>query len=181
MCSRLKSWQDQGRQIFPVSVNFSLHTLREAELSRRLLDICNQYGIPANYLEIEITEKVRNEETIDIKQLIAELQSTGFTVTLDDFGTECANVALMSEVSFDALNLDKRMVDHITTNSRNRAIVESISEVCLKLGIRMVAEGIENEEQYAVLRACGIDLFQGYLFSRPIPVEEFERDYLGKP
>lgn len=181
VCSRLKSWRDQGRQIFPVSVNFSLHTLREAELSRRLLEICNQYGIPANYLEIEITEKVRNEETIDIKQLIAELQSTGFTVTLDDFGTECANVALMSEVSFDALNLDKRMVDHITTNSRNRAIVESISEVCLKLGIRMVAEGIENEEQYAVLRACGIDLFQGYLFSRPIPVEEFERDYLGKP
>ena len=67
-------------------------------------------------------------------ELIAELQSTGFTVTLDDFGTECANVALMLKLSFDALNLDKRMVDHITTNPRNRAIVESISEVCLKLG-----------------------------------------------
>ncbi|WP_320921889.1 EAL domain-containing protein [Hungatella sp.] len=180
VCSRLKAWQDQGRQIFPVSVNFSLRTLREAALSERLLAICNQFGIPAGYLEIEITEKVHNEENLNIKQLITELQNAGFTVTLDDFGTECANVVLMSEVSFDALNLDKSMVDHITTNSRNRAIVESISEVCLKLGIRMVAEGIESEEQFAVLRACGIDLFQGYLFSKPVPVEEFEQEYLGK-
>lgn len=180
VCSRLKSWKDQGRQIFPVSVNFSLRTLREAALSERLLAICSQYGIPSGYLELEITEKVHNEENLDIKQLIAELQNAGFMVTLDDFGTECANVVLMSEVSFDSLNLDKSMVDHITTNSRNRAIVESISDVCLKLGIRMVAEGIESEEQFAVLRACGIDLFQGYLFSKPVPVEKFEQEYLDR-
>ena len=144
------------------------------------MGICEQYKISPKYLEIEITETVRSVNDIDIGTLIEKIREAGFIVTIDDFGTEYANLALLSAVEFDVLKLDKSMVDDVVKNSKARAIIGSIVEMGKQMGIQIVAEGIETEEQLEVLRACGVELAQGFLFSKPISVDEYEKRYLDK-
>lgn len=179
VCKKLKAWEEQGKMVHPISVNFSGVSLRQPAFVEQIAGICGLYGVAPEYLEIEVTEKV-HEEGLDLKELSAKLRQAGFKVAIDDFGTEYANLSLLSEVEFDVLKLDKSMCDHIVHNPRTRAIVESISEVCRKLEIQMVAEGIETEEQFSIICACGVELVQGFYFSRPIPLAEYEKLYLRK-
>lgn len=178
VCSRLGSWKKSGRRIYPVSVNFSVHSLKMPDFIEQLTKICKSCDISPDYLEIEVTEKMQSNDGLNVRELSSKLQEAGFTIALDDFGTECANVVLLSEVEFDVLKLDKSIIDHIADNSRNLTIVKSISDVCHNLGIRLVAEGVETEEQFSALCSCGIDLVQGYLFSRPVSPEEYEKIFL---
>lgn len=180
VCSMLKSWKERGKKIFPVSVNFSGASLREPNLVERLTEICSAYGVSPQCLEIEVTEKVNSEKDLDVKELCTKLHGAGFTVAIDDFGTESANVVLLSEVDFDVLKVDRSVMEHIAVNPKSRAIVESIADATHKLGVRMVAEGIETEEQFSVITSCGAELVQGYLFSKPIPAEEYEKRYLDE-
>ena len=178
ICSKVKEWADREKQAFPVSVNFSRFSLAQSSFVEQLVKLCDKYGISPGLLEIEITESIRNAPEIDLKELIGKLRQAGFTVALDDFGTEYVNLSLLSSVEFDVLKLDKTMVDDMVNNPKAQAIIESIAGICKKMGIRVVAEGIETEEQMSVLRTCGVETAQGYLFSRPIPVEEYEEKYL---
>ena len=178
VCSRLKSWMEQGKAVFPVSVNFSRCSLAQPMFVEQLTTICDSSGISPELLEIEITESLREVEDLDIRALIIKIREAGFSVAIDDFGTEYANLALLSSVEFDVLKLDKSMVGDVAHNPRTRAIVESIAEICGKLGIRMVAEGIETEEQMAALNACGVRLAQGFLFGKPVCAGQFEETYL---
>lgn len=178
ICSQIKVWSEEGKKGFPVSVNFSRYSLVEPFFVERLKEICSKYKISPTYLEIEITESVREIEGIDIGKLIVCLRQEGFGVTIDDFGTEYANFALLSEVEFDVLKLDRSMVKNVAVNPKARAIIESIVGICKNMGIQLVAEGIEEEQQLAVLRGCGVELVQGYLFSEPIPIEEYEERFL---
>lgn len=179
VCAKLKDWIDQGKQAFPVSVNFSVSSLMQPSFVEQLTVICESYGISPCYMEIEVTEKVHDVEGLDIKLLITKLHQAGFAVAIDDFGTEYANLALLSEIDFDVLKLDKSMIDNIAVNPKTKSIVELISEVCHTMGINMVAEGIETEEQFLALRSCGVDLAQGYLFSKPISTDEYESRFLN--
>lgn len=180
VCAKLKAWIDQEQEAFPVSVNFSVSSLMQPSFVEQLTAICETYGISPSYMEIEVTEKVHNVEGLDIKALILKLRQAGFVVAIDGFGTENANLALLSEVEFDVLKLDKSMIDNIALNSKTKAIVESISGICQNMGINMVAEGIETEEQFVTLRSCGVQTAQGYLFSKPISTDEYEKRYLNK-
>ena len=179
VCARLKDWLDQGKKAVPVSVNFSVSSLMQPSFVEQLKSICETYGISPRYMEIEVTEKVHDLEDCDIRLLISELHQAGFMVAIDDFGTEYANLALLSEIDFDVLKLDKSMIDNIALNPRTKMIVELIAGVCHNLGIHMVAEGIETEEQFLTLRSCGVDMVQGFLLGRPIPAEEFETQFLN--
>ena len=113
-----------------------------------------------------------------MRRLIAGLRSEGFGVTLDDFGTDHADLALLSTAEFDVLKLDRSMVKDIAENSKTQEIVRTIVESCKKTGIKLVAEGIEEEEQLLALGDCGVKYVQGYLFSVPIPIREYENEYL---
>lgn len=178
VCEKLKEWMEQGKQAFPVSVNFSASSLMQPSFVEQLTAICESYGILPCYMEIEVTEKVHDVEGLDIKALIRQLHQAGFAVAIDDFGTEHANLALLSEVDFDVLKLDKSMIDNIVQNPKTRSIVESIARICHDMGIHMVAEGIETEEQFLSLCSCGVDLAQGFLFSKPISTDEYEKKFL---
>lgn len=178
VCAKLKTWIDQGMEAFPVSVNFSVSSLMQPSFVEQLTSICETYGISPGYMEIEVTEKVHDAEGLDIKLLITKLHHAGFAVGIDDFGTEYANLGLLSEIDFDVLKLDKSMIDNIAVNPKTKTIVELISGVCHNLGINMVAEGIETEEQFQELCSCGVDLAQGFLFSKPIPTDEYETRFL---
>lgn len=178
VCTKLQSWLDTGKKIFPVSVNFSRSSLCLPSFVEQLKAICNNYHIPPQYLEIEITEGIRDAEGMDIRNLISEIRKAGFVVAIDDFGTEYANLSLLSSVEFDVLKLDKSMIDDISKNPKTKAVVTSIAEICTKLGVDMIAEGIETEEQLSALQSCGVTLGQGFLFSKPIPALEYEEKYV---
>lgn len=178
VCAKLRSWIDQGREAFPVSVNFSISSLMQPSFVDQLTTICKSYDIAPAYMEIEVTEKVHEAEGLNIKSLITNLHNAGFAVAIDDFGTENANLALLSEIDFDVLKLDKSLIDNLALNPKTKTIVESISGVCRKLGVHIVAEGIETEEQFLALRSCGVDVAQGYLFSQPVSMDEYETLFL---
>ena len=178
VCVKLKDWINQGKQAFPVSVNFSISSLIQSSFVEHLTGICTKYDISPEYLEIEVTEKIHDVEGLDIKSLIINLHNAGFAVAIDDFGTEYANLALLSEIDFDVLKLDKSMIDNIAVNPKTKTIVGLISGVCHDLGVHMVAEGIETEEQFMTLRSCGVDSVQGFLFSKPMPMKEYEERFL---
>lgn len=178
VCSKIDSWFKEGKNGFPVAINFSRYSLIQPHFIERLVEICRKYGISPTCLEIEITESVREVDGIDISRLVTELRRKGFAVTIDDFGTDYANLALLTAVEFDVLKLDKSMVQDVASNAKTQDMITSIVDSCKKMGIQLVAEGIEQEEQLGALRACGVELVQGFLFSKPIPIEEYESRYL---
>ncbi len=180
VCSRIKQWVDMGKQTFPVSINFSQHSLAQPSFVDQLNAICRKYDIPSRLLEVEITGEAGENSALDLHGLIARLRQSGFIVALTAFGPGNANLALLTSAEFDVLKLDKTMINNITHDARARAFVESIAQICRKLGIRLVAEGIETEEQMDELRKCGIELAQGFLFSKPISMEEYEEKYLSE-
>ena len=102
-------------------------------------------------IEIEITERVHDEKNFEIKTVISKLRSAGFIVAIDDFGTEYANLALLSDAEFDILKLDKSLISNVALNPRTKIIMEYISKICHRLGVDMIAEGIESEEQFFTL------------------------------
>lgn len=177
-CARLKEWAEKGKETFPLAVNFSRCSLAQPDFVERLDALCQQYGVDKKYLEIEITETSRTEDGVDLQALTRALRQAGFVVSIDDFGTEYANLALLSSVEFDVLKLDKSLVDDVARSPKARTVVKSIVRLCKEIGIQVVAEGIETEDQLAALRTCGVELAQGFLFSKAIPIEEYEEKYL---
>ena len=180
-CAQLRDWASQGKPKLPLAVNFSRCSLSQPDFVEKLIGICEKYGVERQCLEVEITETARESDSVDFKALICRLRRSGFVVSIDDFGTQYANLALLSTVDFDALKLDKTLVDHVADSPKARTVVESIVSVCQKNQIKVVAEGIESEEQLSVLQSCGVQLAQGFLFSKPIPTKEYEEKYLQHP
>lgn len=177
-CSQLSAWTREGKQTLPVSVNFSRSSLAQTDFVARLTKLCQTYGVEKKCLEIELTETAHEPDGVDLNSLIRQLRQEGFLVSIDDFGTEYANLALLSTVDFDVLKLDKSLVEDIALNYKARTIVKSTVSICGKMQIQVVAEGVETEEQLSVLRDCGVELVQGFLFSKPVPIEEYENKYL---
>lgn len=177
-CSKIREWIANERKAVPISVNFSRYSLTEPGFVSHLEYICDEYGISHDWLEIEITESVEEMADLNLKELIEEIRSAGFAVSIDDFGTHYANLSLLSSIDFDVLKLDKSLVDDIVGNSKARSVIAALVDICQKMNIRVLAEGIETEEQFRILREMGLGQAQGYLFSRPIPLEEYEDRYL---
>ena len=139
---------DNAGTLIPLSINFSIESLRGKSFVERILETCKKYQIPTKYIEIEITERVHDEKNFEIKTVISKLRSAGFIVAIDDFGTEYANLALLSDAEFDILKLDKSLISNVALNPRTKIIMEYISKICHRLGLDMIAEGIESEEQF---------------------------------
>lgn len=180
VCSRIKKWLDMEKEAFPVSINFSENTLIQPFFADQLCTICEKYEIPTRFLEIEITESIRELPEFDLPALIRQLREAGFIVALADIGTDSENLDLLDCTQFDVLKLDREMIADISRFSKTKDYIATIVETCRNKGIRLVAEGIETEEQMNELRKCGVKQLQGFLFSKPISMEEYEEKYLSK-
>ena len=181
VCSKLREWETQGKIPLPISCNFSRHSFMEAAFVERLDAVCNKYGLAKAYVEIEVTESLNNVDYQKLKTQIDRVRQAGFQVSIDDFGIECSNLALLSTAAFDVLKIDKGFVKDIMINGNARTVVEAMVDMCKKLDIRLVAEGMADEKQLAVLQKCGVKIVQGFLFSRPLPIEEYEKIYVTLP
>ena len=121
-----------------------------------------------------ITESIGSMDNVSLKELIRNIKKAGFSVSLDDFGSQYSNLSLLSNVDFDELKFDKSMVDNIAVNEKSQVIMRYAIDMGLSLNDTIsVAEGIETPEQLKLLLQMNCKYGQGYLFSKPIPIEEF--------
>ncbi|WP_168204882.1 EAL domain-containing protein [Noviherbaspirillum sp. UKPF54] len=131
-------------------------------------------GVPANAISVEITEGLLLDTSAAITNQILRFREAGAGVALDDFGTGYSSMSYLSKLDIDYLKIDRSFILDLTPESENVALYEAMIVMAHKLGIKVIAEGVETEEQFRILQAVGCDYAQGYLFSRPVPPEEFE-------
>ncbi len=161
-----------------ISLNFSRVTFICYDLVAEIVRICQKYGIPHKYIRIEITENVDKMDYDFFENKIRDIKEAGFEVSLDDFGTKQSNFAMMTIPYFTEVKLDKMLLDSMDKSEKNVIIVKNIISMINELGMSScVVEGIEREEQRQHLIELGCKYGQGFLFYKPLAVEEFMREY----
>lgn len=175
VCGLYGRWKEQGRSWYPVSVNLSRYHFYDNNFLDKFYEVYQAYQMPVNAIEFELTESMFfDTDRIDcIKKGIKNMHEMGFQCSMDDFGVGYSSLGLLKEFDVDTLKLDRSFFLDIT-NERARDIIQSVVELANKLQVRTVAEGIEQTEQIKFLSSIHCDTIQGYFFSRPLPVTEFE-------
>ncbi len=172
---QLASWRQQGlwSTDMRLAVNISPKQLLELNFVEQVETLLARFDLDPRFLEFEITENVLVENTERVTEVLIELTELGLSFAIDDFGTGYSSLAYLKQLPIDVLKIDKSFIDHCTEEGNDQAIVRSILSICNELGLTSVAEGVESEGQRGLLQSMGCDLLQGYLFSRPLPAEEF--------
>lgn len=178
VCAQLRKWLDAGKEVVPISTNFSRLTINTPDFVHQLVTIRDKYQIPPELLEVEITETVEADDPDCFSETLRQLQENNFFIAIDDFGVRNANISLLIDVNFHVLKVDKHVVNKLHDNDKAQQLMAALAKICHPRQIKMIAEGVETEEQLDLIRETGCDDLQGYLFSKPIDVKEFERKYL---
>lgn len=174
----LQRQHDAGRPLFPLSVNQSPVTITFPNYLDRLSRLIKQYTVPLHYIQIEITENALVNDYALVLSLIDTYKEMGFAVAMDDFGTGYSSLNTLREIPVDILKIDKEFLRESNESERSRKIIRSIINMAVDLGISTVCEGVEEPAQYEFLKSSGCEIVQGFLFSRPVPGDDYVRDYL---
>lgn len=178
VCKLIRKWIDEGHALLPISVNMSRVHFANPNFLKSYITLRNQYDIPQGLIEIELTETMIFENPEVFSNFIKELHQAGFPCSMDDFGSGYSTLNLLKNLDFDVLKLDGAFFSNEEmNNARENVIVHSVVDMAKALEITTVAEGIETEEQLEFLRTISCDLIQGYVFSKPLPVSQFEKLY----
>jgi EAL domain-containing protein (putative c-di-GMP-specific phosphodiesterase class I) len=180
--SRIRSWKDRFGFAVPVSVNVSRIDMLTPNLKDIFTEILETYGLNAEDLVLEITESAYTGDADQVITTAKELRGVGmgFRIEMDDFGTGYSSLGMLSHLPIDALKLDMSFVRSAFGKTRDVRMIELIIDIADYLHVPVVAEGVETEEQYLVLKAMGCDLVQGYYFSRPVPADDFDQFLLKR-
>ncbi|MCR5831983.1 MAG: bifunctional diguanylate cyclase/phosphodiesterase [Lachnospiraceae bacterium] len=173
-CRYIRDLQDRGIYL-PVSVNISRVHIGSTNLSDILLDLVRKYDIAPKYLELEITENLFMEDVDELFNEMASLKKCGFNIMMDDFGSGYSSLNMLRNAPVDTLKIDRFFLDEIISTDRGKIIVEASVRMAKQLGLAVIAEGVETQEQLDFLKTINCDIVQGYYYSRPIPPDEFER------
>ncbi len=176
VCRLIAEWMEEDKEVSLLSVNLSRFHLRSkgADIWKEYKEIKERYQIPDDMIEIELTETVfiDDSQLLFVKSVLDSFRACGFRVALDDFGFAYSSLGILNELEVDILKLDRTFF--INENFKSRKIVASLIQLAHSLNMSVVAEGIEQMEQVETLREMHCDFIQGYVYSRPLPVEEFE-------
>ena len=178
-CRQAALWQANGC-LLKIAVNVAARQLEQGGLAERIVELTRQHGIPASALEVEVTESMVMTRPEQAASLLARLREIGVSVAIDDFGTGYSSLAYLRRLPIDVLKIDRSFVMHADCNDEDAQIVKTIVALGQSLKLLVVAEGIENEGQAALLRSMGCDRGQGFHFSRPLPAARFEAWLAGQ-
>lgn len=168
-CRQNKAWQDAGLPPVRVAVNLSARQFQEPTLVETVRSVLADTGLNPNHLELEITESVLMQSTETSIAILTELSRMGVQLAIDDFGTGYSSLSYLKRFPIKALKIDQSFVRDITIDSDNAAIATAIIAMAHTLGLTVIAEGVETEEQVAFLRSRHSEVMQGYYFGRPLP------------
>lgn len=173
-CLQQRRWLDAGMEVGRMAVNVSARQFRDPGLVEMVRRVLEQTGLPAQALELEITEGVLMSDP-RASTVVEALRNEGVAVALDDFGTGFCSLSYLIRFPIDVLKVDRCFVQDITRGSQQAAIVAAVTSLSHQLRLHVVAEGVETEAELAMVRELGCEQVQGYLFCRPLPVDELER------
>ncbi|MDX1105616.1 EAL domain-containing protein [Sinorhizobium medicae] len=173
-CRQLKAWQDAGLPPLIISVNVSARQFRERNWASRVAEILKETGLEARYLELELTESLIMQDVLGAIATMHALEAIGVHLAIDDFGTGYSSLSALKRFPVRRLKIDRSFVTDIPLDADDMAITSAIISLAQKLGLRVIAEGVESEAQVEFLQKAGCDEIQGYFFSRPLSAEAFE-------
>ncbi|VHY71499.1 EAL domain-containing protein [Clostridioides difficile] len=173
VCNDLYEWKKQGKKIVPVSVNLSRVELYQPDIVKFINKTIKMYNLSSDFIEIEITETVAINELNILKNVLNELRTYGFSISMDDFGTGYSSISCLRDMPIDILKLDKSFLGGIEHDERSRNIAKSIVSLAKSLDLVVIIEGVESKEQAELMKQFGCDLVQGFYFARPMPAKNF--------
>ncbi|OEJ67608.1 EAL domain-containing protein [Magnetovibrio blakemorei] len=174
-CRQAKEWMDRGLDNVSVSVNLSVRQFRQGNLAQRVQEVLEETGLPSEMLDLELTESMLVENAEETVRVLEELKALGVSLSIDDFGTGYSSLSYLTKFPLDSLKVDRSFVTGLPDNPDAVTMAKAIINMAQNLGLKIIAEGVETERQSTFLHALGSDIGQGYLFSRPIPFEDFIR------
>ena len=174
---QLAAWKGTDKEKLTISVNISAKDFYSLDIDRVLTELTERYGVPCSRLKLEITETALLEDPANSDEVISRLRRKGFLVEIDDFGKGYSSLGLLKDIHADVLKIDMSLLHETENRQRSRIILASIINMADSLGMDVVTEGVETEAQLRSLLEMGCHHFQGFYFSRPVTVEEFEARY----
>lgn len=192
VCISLRAWLDAGLTPVRISTNFSKVHLHNRFLAEDIMNILNKYAIAPEYIEIELTESSGYEDFASLMDFISRIKNYGVYTSIDNFGTGYSSLKLISGLAIDIIKLDRSFAADIAASvsegadtapqvPKNQIVIKTIIDMAHELGIKVICEGVENNEQEALLRQLHCDMVQGFLYSKPLPHDEFQKSLQNTP
>jgi diguanylate cyclase len=173
-CLQAARWQQAGMSFIRVAVNLSAKQFRQKNLVEIVQSALDEARLPHHFLELELTESSVMSDSEESAQILEELSRLGVLISIDDFGTGYSSMSYLRRFPIDKLKIDRSFIRDLTANPDGASIVRAIISLAHSLRLKVIAEGVESDEQLAALRELGCDQYQGYYFSPPVAVSKFE-------
>ncbi len=174
VCEQNRAWQHAGFPPMCISVNLSARLIQQPNFSETILRILKEADLSPELLDLEITENIAMHDVVSSKADFTRLADFGVKLSIDDFGTGYSSLSLLSKLPIHKLKIDKSFIRGITEMADNKALINAIIALAHNLKLKVVAEGVENEDEVAFLRSSGCDELQGYIFSKAVSAKELE-------
>ena len=173
VAKQINIWKKEGKSV-PISINLSRVDVLNPNLDEEIVKILNSNDIKPEDISAEITESAYSNDSSKLIEIINKIRDKGIKVEIDDFGAGYSSLSMLMDVKVDTLKIDMQFIKNIENVEEKAKLVTKIIEVAKIFDLNTVAEGVENEEQYKLLKNIGCDIIQGYYFSKPLPAEEFK-------
>ncbi|MBB3219480.1 EAL domain-containing protein [Pseudoduganella umbonata] len=180
VCAQVRAWRDAGMPPVPVAVNLSARQFQQDDLVDVILAATRDAGISPSALEFELTESMLMSDPAAAEGILLRLKAAGIGLSIDDFGTGYSSLSYLKRFPLDALKIDRAFVRDLPADSEDLAITRAVIALAHSLGLRVIAEGVEDAAQLASLRANGCDEIQGYLYGEPLPAADCLAIFTGK-
>ena len=174
-CQTIAKWYKTYKRRVPLAINITAVEFQAPNFVSNIQHLLMKYEIPPIYLELEVTESVVITDIELVMKTIVILQNMGIKVSIDDFGTGYSSLAYLRKLPIDKIKIDRSFIQEVATNDSDLTIVKTMVELSHGLGKRVLAEGVETQQQLQLLRNIGCDAVQGYFISKPISEEEFTK------
>ena len=181
-CLQVKAWREGGYPNFWVSVNISGRQFHNQNLTELVGNILSETGLPSDGLRLEITESVAIQDMEETIQVLKKMEALGISTSLDDFGTGYSSLSYLKQFPLKVLKIDQSFIQDVETNKKNETLIITIISMARSLGLEVVAEGVEKEEQLTFLRTHNCGNVQGFLLSHPLSADDFSKTFdINKP
>ncbi|MDF5736504.1 MULTISPECIES: EAL domain-containing response regulator [unclassified Nostoc] len=174
VCQQIKSWRDAGIYSFIVTVNLSVMEFNQPDLIQKIVNLIAMNDLEPHYLELELTESMIMQDVNSAIATMNKLQSLGVKIAIDDFGTGYSSLIYLTNFPINTLKIDRYFIHNVANNPQKSAITKALIQMAQNLNLDVVAEGVETEAELAFLQQYNCNSMQGFLFSPPLPVAEFE-------
>ncbi|HEX3026087.1 MAG TPA: bifunctional diguanylate cyclase/phosphodiesterase [Clostridia bacterium] len=175
VCVDIRRWMDHGAKLLPIAVNLSRVSLQAEGLAEKYRKTADRHGVPPRLIELEITERAFSECSAEQRKTVEKLHTAGFAIAIDDFGAGCSSLCMLRDIPADTVKLDRIFLKDVQHTEKGRIVAASMIELARRLNLKVVAEGVESEEQMVFLCENRCDIAQGFHLSKPIPASEYQR------